>query len=701
MSVFSAQDLRDKFLKYFESKDHKIIASASLIPDNDPTVLFTTAGMHPLVPYLMGEKHPQGTRLASVQKCIRTGDIDEVGDTTHHTFFEMLGNWSLGDYNKTSAIEYSWEFLTEILKLDKEKLAVTVFGGNDAIKEYDAEAENHWLAVGVKPERIARLSANWWGPAGTTGPCGPDTEMFYWVGAGSAPVVFDPEDNNWVEIWNDVLMEYNKTPDNKFEALQQKNIDTGMGLERTLAVLNGVDDNYKTELFWPIIQELEKLSGKKYEDDQRSFRIVADHIRSAVFILGDNNGVAPSNKDQGYVLRKIIRRAIRFSKEINIKDNFIKQLATIIIKKYSTCYPELVRNENFIINEMEKEESKVSDNMKNIENIKNKANIIFTEAGLKNSLTSYKFKEKIWQPWSLCKSSSGLITRQIKQGEDGGDITRFKNLCDYYYFETKDEEFNYAKQTAEKIILNLKENSFNLTKVNLDILIKEAINIHKKSINLMSDLLFDLWQSIGADEFFIVSLLEDFLEDKIITIEDRNNIYKDFEAKKIKHQDLSRTASAGMFKGGLADDKQNTKRHHTAAHLMLQALRMVLGEHVEQRGSNINEDRMRFDFTHPEKMTPEQIKKVEDIVNEQINKKMPVSYQEMSVAEAKEYGAIGIFEHKYGDKVKVYTMGDFSKEICGGPHVDNTAELGSFKIIKEESSSAGVRRIKAQVHPVK
>ena len=580
MPVFSAQELRDKFLKYFESKNHKIIASASLIPDNDPTVLFTTAGMHPLVPYLIGEKHPHGNRLVSVQKCVRTGEIDEVGDTTHHTFFEMLGNWSLGDYDKTSAIEYSWEFLTEVLKLDKEKLAVTVFGGNEAIKEYDAEAEKHWLSVGVAPERIARLSANWWGPAGTTGPCGPDTEMFYWVGAGEAPKIFDPEDNRWVEIWNDVLMEYNKTADNKFEALQQKNIDTGMGLERTLAVLNNVDDNYKTELFWPIIQELEKLSGKKYEDDKRSFRIIADHIRSAVFILGDHKAVTPSNKDQGYVLRRLIRRAIRFARKIGIKDTFTYALGKMIAGYYGLVYQELEFNNNFIAQELDKEENKF---------------LTTLEKGLRE----------------------------------------------------------FAKQ---------------------------------KTID--GKVAFTLFSTYG----FPLEMTEELAKENNIEINKQ-----EFEAEFKKHQDLSRTASAGMFKGGLADDKQNTKRHHTAAHLMLQALRMVLGDHVEQRGSNINEERMRFDFTHPEKMTPEQIQKVEDIVNEQINKKMPVTWQEMTLQQAKDYGALGVFEHKYGDVVKVYTMGDFSKEICGGPHVDNTGELGSFKIIKEESSSAGVRRIKAQV----
>lgn len=587
-----AQDLRNKFLEYFKEKNHAIIASASLLPDNDPTVLFTTAGMHPLVPYLMGEKHPQGSRLVSIQKCVRTGDIDEIGDSTHHTFFEMLGNWSLGDsprsssseagYGKAEAIDLAWEFLTKTLKIKPEFLAVSIFKGNANIAE-DIEAKNKWLALGVPESKIAKLGLedNWWGPAGLTGPCGPDTEIFYWTGdKNNIPEAFDPANKAWVEIWNNVFMEYNKTAPDKFEVLVQKNIDTGMGLERTLAVLNGLDDNYRTELFWPIIQTLEKLSGKKYEDDQRSFRIIADHIRSAVFILGDPKGIAPSNKDQGYILRRLIRRAIRLAKKLGIKDTFAKNLSQIIIDHYSQTYPELKNNENFITQELTKEENKF---------------LATLEKGLRE----------------------------------------------------------FAKQ---------------------------------KTID--GKIAFVLFSTYG----FPLEMTEELAQENNISINKQ-----EFAAEFKKHQDLSRTASAGMFKGGLADDKQNTKRHHTAAHLMLQALRLVLGNHVEQRGSNINEERMRFDFTHPEKMTAEQLQQVEDIVNEQIQKKMPVSWQEMTVQQAKDYGAIGVFEHKYGDKVKVYTMGDFSKEICGGPHVDNTAELGSFKILKEESSSAGVRRIKAQV----
>lgn len=582
MPRISAVELRNKFLKYFEKNKHQVIPSASLFPDNDPTVLFTTAGMHPLVPYLMGEKHPQGTRLVNIQKCVRTGDIDEIGDATHHTFFEMLGNWSFGDYGKEDAIQYSWEFLTKELKIDPKFLAVSIFEGDTNVPE-DSEAKNCWLKLGISESRIAKLGVkdNWWGPAGTTGPCGPDTEIFYWTGdKDKIPANFDPENKSWVEIWNNVFMEYNKTSDNKFEPLKQKNIDTGMGLERTLAVLNGLDDNYQTELFWPIIQELEKLSGKKYEDDKRSFRIIADHIRSAVFIMGDPKGIAPSNKDQGYILRRLIRRAIRLSKKIGIQDNFTSVLGKIISNYYGSVYRELLQNSDFIADELYKEE------------IKFRATL---EKGLRE----------------------------------------------------------FAKQKT----------------------------IDGKTA-------FVLFSTYG----FPLEMTEELARENNLKIDK-----EEFEAEFKKHQDLSRTASAGMFKGGLADDKQNTKRHHTAAHLMLQALRMTLGNHVEQRGSNINEERMRFDFTHPEKMTPGQIKKVEDIVNQQIAKKMPVSWQEMTLDEAKKCGALGVFEHKYGDKVKVYTMGDFSKEICGGPHVENTGELGHFKILKEESSSAGVRRIKAQV----
>jgi alanyl-tRNA synthetase len=604
MPIFSARDLREKFLKYFQSKDHKIIPSASLIPDNDPTVLFTTAGMHPLVPYLMGEKHPQGSRLVSVQKCVRTSDIDEVGDNTHHTFFEMLGNWSLGDYGKKEALEWTYEFLTskKYLAILQEKLWVTVFKGNEVVPK-DTESIEIWKSLGFKQERIIALSEkdNWWA-LGENGLCGPDTEVFIDLTGQACSDHCAPglcECGRFVEIWNNVFMFYNKQG-GQIQELKQKNIDTGMGFERTLAVLNGLDDNYRTELFWPLIQEIEKLSGKKYEDDKRSFRIIVDHIRTAVFILGDYKAVTPSNKDQGYILRRLIRRAVRHAKEIGINDHFMPALGKIIAGYYGLIYKELEINSNFIVQELEKEETKFKKTL---------------ESGLKELRKIFELKRTL-----------GELQKNPIDGK----------IC------------------------------------------------------------FDLFQTYG----FPIEMIFEELENFSITYKynlkiDKEKIYKDFEIEFEKHQDLSRTASAGMFKGGLADDKENTKKHHTAAHLLLQALRQVLQADIAQRGSNINEERVRFDFSYADKLTPEQIKQVEDLVNEQIQKKLPVTCQEMTLAEAKKYGALGSFEEKYGDKVKVYTVDGFSKEICGGPHVSNTGELGEFKIIKEESSSAGVRRIKA------
>jgi alanyl-tRNA synthetase len=584
MSITS-NELRNKFLKYFENKKHSIISSASLIPENDPTVLFITAGMQPLVPYLIGEKHPAGTRLANVQKCWRTGDIDEVGDKTHHTFFEMLGNWSLGDYGKKEATELSWEFLTKIMNINPKNLAISIFGGNDDIINYDQEAEKHWLDLAVPATRIAKLSDNWWGPAGKTGPCGPDTEIFYWSGKEKAPATYDPKDDTWVEIWNNVFMEYNKNKAGQFNPLQQKNIDTGMGLERTLAALNGLDDNYLTDLFLPIIEKIEKLSGKKYNDDKKTFRIVADHLRSATFLLGDPQSMAPANTGQGYVLRRVIRRAVRFGKNLGIKDNFTKEIAQVVIKKYQDVYPELKDKQNFILAEIEKEELKFNNTL---------------QQGLKQ-------------------------------------------------FE------KFIKQNA------------------LD---------EKAAFNLFATYGFPLEMTLELAAEKGLKLAPEKYQEEFT-----------------KHQELSRTASAGMFKGGLADDGEMSKKYHTATHLLHQALRNVLGDHVEQRGSNINAERMRFDFTHTEKMTPEQIKKVEDLINQQIKNALEISSDEMTVEEAKDKGAIGLFAHKYGEKIKVYTVGDskkpFSQEICGGPHVANTSVLGQFKISKESSSSAGIRRIKA------
>jgi alanyl-tRNA synthetase len=574
----TAQELREKFLKFFESKGHKIIPSASLVPENDPSILFTTAGMHPLVPYLMGESHPAGKRLTDVQKCIRTGDIDEVGDATHHTFFEMLGNWSLGDYFKKEAIEMSYEFLTspEWLGLDKNRIAVSVFAG-DEDAPFDEEAYNLWKNLGIPEKRIAKLPKknNWWGME--KGPCGPDTEMFYWAGeADKVPEGFNDDNDLWVEIWNDVFMQYDKTADGKFNPLVQKNVDTGMGLERTLAALSGLDDNYKTELFRPVIQKIQEISGKKYEDNQKSFRIIADHIKAATFIIAD--GIVPSNVKQGYVLRRLIRRAIRHGKILGIENNFTKSVAEVAISTYSNTYTELKEKENKIFEELEKEEN--------------------------------KFRKTL-----------------------AGGLREFEKLS--------------------------------------TITGKDA---------------FNLYQTYG----FPLEMTEELATEKNIKIDK-----DEFEAEFKKHQDLSRTASAGQFKGGLADTSDATKKLHTAAHLMLAALRKVLGDHVLQKGSNITTERLRFDFSHSQKMTPEEIKKVEDLVNEQIQKSIPVVCEEMTVEEAKTQGAMGVFEAKYGEKVKVYTVDDFSKEICGGPHVDNTSQLGKFKITKEESSSAGIRRIKA------
>jgi len=590
----TANELRQKYLDFFKSKGHAVIPSASLIPENDPTVLFTTAGMHPLVPYLMGEKHPEGNRLTDVQKCVRTGDIDEVGDTTHHTFFEMLGNWSLGDYFKEEAIEMSWEFLTSSrwLNLDKNKLAVSVFVG-DQDAPFDEDAYSLWLKWGMPAERIAKLSKkdNWWGPAGVTGPCGPDTEIFYWVGQGTAPEKFDPENKNWVEIWNNVFMQYNKTKDGKFEPLAQKNVDTGMGLERTLAVINGLNDNYRTELFWPIIEKIEELSGKKYEGNEKVFRIISDHIKAATMILGDDRGVAPSNTGQGYVLRRLIRRAVRYGKQLGITENFTAELAEVVVKIYKDVYPEGEKNKKFIFDELKKEEEK--------------------------------------------------FRKTLANGEK-----RF---------------------------------------IVMVVLLK-----HSKKIYFSGQEAFNLFSTYG----FPLELTQELAKEHGYEV----NV-NEFNEEMEKHSKLSKTASAGMFKGGLADASEETKKLHTAAHLMLESLRRILGPHVQQKGSNITAERLRFDFSHPEKMAPEQIKQVEDLVNEQIKKDLPVHFEEMPLGQAHEIGATGVFEHKYGEKVKVYFIGDgeqnYSKEICGGPHVTHTGELGKFKIIKEESSSAGIRRIKA------
>ncbi len=574
----TSKELRQKFLKFFEKNGHKIIPSAPLIPENDPTVLFTTAGMHPLVPYLLGQKHPEGNRLVNCQKCIRTGDIDEVGDDTHCTFFEMLGNWSLGDYGKEESIKMSFEFLTKELKIPVERLAVSVFVGDDDAP-FDRDAFEIWKNLGIPEKRIAKLGKNdnWWGPAGNTGPCGPDTEIFYWkLNDTPASEVFDAEDKNWVEIWNNVFMEYIKTEDGKFVEAKQKNIDTGMGLERTLIALNNVENVYKTDLFLPIIKKIEELSGKKYQEDKKSYRIIADHIRAGVFLLAE--GITPSNLGQGYILRRLIRRAVRFGKKQEILEkNWTKKIAESVIDIYKDVYHELQKNKKFIFEELDKEE----------------------------------------------------------------------------------EKFELTLEKGEKEFINGKK-------------------------------AFDLYQSYG----FPIEMTLELAKEKGIKVD-----VEEFEKEFKKHQELSRTASAGMFKGGLADNSEKTTKLHTAAHLMLAGLRKVLGNDVFQKGSNITAERLRFDFSHKEKLSPQEINDVENFVNGIIKKDLPVLSEEMTLEKAKELNAMGVFDSKYGEKVKVYTIKDdsevFSREICGGPHVERTGILGNFKILKEESSSSGVRRIKA------
>jgi len=564
-------ELVKKYLEFFKLKGHKEILNSSLVPENDPTVLFTTAGMHPLVPFLLGQPHALGKRLCNVQKCIRTGDIEAVGDDFHLTFFEMLGNWSLGDYWKKEAIDWSYEFLIKELGIPLEKFSVTCFGGDkDASK--DEESAKMWGSLGIKDNKIKFLSKkdNWWGPAGNTGPCGPDTEMFF----------------DGCEIWNDVFMQYVKDEKGNYNLAKQKNVDTGMGVERVIAVLNGASSVYETELFIPIINKIEELSSKKKLATNKFARIIADHIRASVFIISE--GVKSSNVERGYVLRRLIRRAIRSGRELGIKENFTAKLAEVVIEISEKSYSALSKKKNIILAELEQEENRFK---------------LTLESGIR--------------------------------------------------------EF-------EKMI-----------KSNKQISGKDA---------------FLLYQSFG----FPIEMTQELAKEKKLEV----NI-TEFEQEQAKHQILSRTASAGTFKSGLADNSEATTKLHTAAHILLAALRQVLGIHVEQRGSNINAERLRFDFSHKEKLTPEQVKEIEKIVNENINKKLDVKREEMSLKEAKAGGAMGIFDEKYGNNVSVYTIRNpketVSKEICAGPHVTNTNQLGRFKIIKEESSSAGVRRIKAEL----
>ena len=594
MKTYHSSELRSMFLKFFKDHGHAVISSASVIPENDPTVLFTTAGMHPLVPYLMGAKHPAGNRLTDVQKCVRTGDIDDVGDFSHLTFFEMLGNWSLGDYFKEQMIPWSWEFLTspEYLGLPKDRLAFSVFAG-DADCPRDEESAELWRRCGVADDHIFFLPKenNWWGPAGITGPCGPDTEMFIITDKEPCGPDCSPACScgRYLEIWNDVFMQYNKKADGTFEPLAQKNVDTGMGLERTICVLNGKKSVYETDLFADILKKISELSGKEYGSDDettRAFRIIADHMRTSTFIMGDDRGVSPSNVDQGYVLRRLIRRAVRYGMGIGMPEGFTGEVAKVIIEQYKDVYPELKRNEAFVLEQLSLEESP--------------------------------------------------FARTLKQGN---------------------REF-------EKLVEKVQDGQI------------DGVSA------------FHLYDTYG----FPVEMTQELARERGLTV-DMDGFHECFR----KHQATSQAGAEQRFKGGLADHSEQSARLHTATHLMHAALRKVLGPEVAQKGSNITAERLRFDFSFGRKMTKEELAEVERLVNEAIESHTPITCEEMTVAEAKEQGAIGLFESKYGEQVKVYTMGPYSKEICGGPHAQNTGDLVSFKIKKEESSSAGVRRIKAVI----
>ena len=578
-------NIREEFIKYFEKNGHKQIPSSPIVPENDPTVLFNTAGMQPLVPYLMGEKHPYGKRLCDYQKCVRLTDLDEIGDKTHHTFFEMLGNWSLGDYFKKEAIGYSFEFLTKVLNIPLERLAVTVFEGDDKIPR-DEVAANRWRELGISDDRIAYLGSkdNFW-IAGESGPCGGDTEIFYFRSNDEIPKKFDPEDDRWVEIWNNVFMEFYKDENGNISELKQKNVDTGMGLERIVAVLEGVDDNYKSSIWLDVVDKLEKITDLSYEGNEKAMRIIVDHIRTSVFIAADPAGIKPSNTDQGYILRRLIRRYIRQARKlgIDINSDFDLEIALLIISKYEKYYSELSENKDSVLEVLANEKKKFGRTL---------------EKGLR------EFEK-------LVSTETKVIDKDIA----------FK-LYDTYGFP-------------------------------IELTIEEAS---------------DRGMNVDVDGFY---------------------------AKFREHQEKSRTASKGKFKGGLSGNSEIETKFHTATHLLNAALKKVIGPEVHQLGSNITPERLRFDFPCDHKMTDEEKKMTEDLVNKWIEEDLPVEKLEMSKEEAIKSGAECTFIDRYPDLVTVYKIGDVSMELCGGPHVSHTGELGHFKIKKEESSSAGVRRIKA------
>ena len=575
-------NLKDLYINFFVSKNHKQIPSAPVVPENDPSVLFNTAGMMPLIPYLKGQKHPYGTRLCDYQKCIRTNDLDSVGDTTHHTFFEMLGNWSLGDYFKQESIEWSFEFLTKHLNIPVEKLAVTVFAGNDLIP-FDQESHDKWISLGLPEERIARtVEDNFW-IAGESGPCGPDTEIFYWRSTDEIPVSFDPEDERWVEIWNNVFMQFNKDKDGTITELPSKNVDTGMGVERTVAILEGVNDNYESSVWKDVIELISEISGIPYEENKKSMRIIADHIRTAVFVSADPAGVKPSNTDQGYILRRLIRRAIRHAKTLNIDINsdWEQKIAKLILDKYKDYYKELVDNENVVYEVLAGEKKKFNSSL---------------EKGLREF-------EKV-----------------ASNGQDLDGATAFR-----------------------------------------------------------------LFDTFG----FPLELTEELASERGLKVDSEG-----FAQKFKEHQEKSRAGASEKFKGGLAGDGEAETKYHTCTHLLNAALKVVVGPDVHQKGSNITAERLRFDFSCDHKLTDEEKAKTEELVNEWIQAGLEVRVEEMSKEEALKTGAECMFIERYPDIVTVYFIGEVSKELCGGPHVSNTSELGKFRIQKEEASSAGVRRIK-------
>lgn len=581
-------NLKDVYIDFFVSKGHKQIPSAPVVPENDSSVLFNTAGMQPLIPYLMGQPHPYGKRLCDYQKCVRTNDLDEVGDVTHHTFFEMLGNWSLGDYFKDESISWSYEFLTEHLHIPVERLAVTVFAGNEFIP-FDEVSYNKWISLGIKPERIAKtVDDNFW-IAGETGPCGGDTEIFYFRSDEEIPEVFDPNDNRWVEIWNNVFMQYNKSQDGSISELPMKNVDTGMGVERTTAILEGVNDNYLSSIWKDVIDLISEIASVPYEGNEKSMRIIADHLRTAVFISADPAGIKPSNTDQGYILRRLIRRAIRHAKSLNIDitSDWDKRIAELLINKYKKYYQEIDENKDIVL----------------------------------------------------------------------------KVLSD---------EKNRFSKTLEKGL-------------------REFEKVTRNNIDIDGDTAFHLFDTYG----FPLELTVELANERGLKVD-----VDGFNTKFKMHQENSRTASAGKFKGGLAGDSETETRYHTATHLLNAALKIVVGPDVHQKGSNITDERMRFDFSCDHKLSDEEKMQAENLVNEWISLGLDVNFEEMPKEEAIKSGAECMFIEKYPDIVTVYSIGNdkvgiISRELCGGPHVKNTSELGHFKIKKEEASSAGVRRIKA------